>query len=70
MRAMGLQAISGAPVTSQDLDKVHVSARRHGFTRPNQVWAADITYVPMTWWPYGLVQTWWLGSNTMRSVEA
>ena len=50
MRAMGLQAIYRRPRTSQPGlgHKVHpYLLGGMEFTRPNQVWAADITYVPM-----------------------
>ena len=48
MRAMGLQAIYRRPRTSQPGlgHKVHpYLLGGMEFTRPNQVWAADITYV-------------------------
>ena len=72
MRAMGLQAIYRRPRTSQPGlgHKVHpYLLGGMEFTRPNQVWAADITYVPRwpgassTWWPswIGTAATWWLG---------
>ena len=50
MRAMGLQAIYRRPRTSQPGlgHKVHpYLLGGMEFTRPNQVWAADITYIPM-----------------------
>ena len=50
MRAMGLQAIYRRPRTSQPGlgHKVHpYLLGGMEFTRPNQSWAADITYVPM-----------------------
>lgn len=50
MSKMGLQAIYPRPRTSQP-DKQHRKypylLRHLAVTRPNQVWAADITYVPL-----------------------
>ena len=71
MRIMGLRAIYRSPRTSRPtpehrvypylLEKIRV-------IRPNQAWAADITYLPMpgdssTWWPSwtGTAGTWWHG---------
>ena len=71
MRIMGLRAIYRSPRTSRPtpehrvypylLEKIRV-------IRPNQAWAADITYLPMpgdssTWWPSwtGTAGTWWPG---------
>ena len=76
MRIMGLRAIYRRPRTSRAapdhrvypylLENVKVA-------EPNQVWAADITYLPMargflylvlsTWWPSwtGTAVTWWPG---------
>ena len=51
MRAMGLQAIYRRPRTSQPGPghKVYpYLLGRMEITRPNQVWAADITYIPMS----------------------
>ena len=50
MRTMGLQAIYRRPRTSQPLPGHKVYPYLLGgmeVTRPNQVWAADITYIPM-----------------------
>ena len=50
MRTMGLAAIYRRPRTSQPATghKVYpYLLRGMGITRPNQVWAADITYIPM-----------------------
>jgi len=50
MRAMGLQAIYPKPRTSVAAKghKVYpYLLRKRRITRPNQVWSADITYVPM-----------------------
>ena len=50
MRTMGLQAIYRRPRTSKPAPGHRVYAYLLGgmeITRPNQVWAADITYIPM-----------------------
>ena len=50
MRAMGLRAIYRRPSTSRRAPKHPVYPyllRNVRITRPNQVWAADITYLPM-----------------------
>ena len=50
MRAMGLQAIYRRPGTSRGWPEHPVYPyllRNVRITRPNQVWAADITYLPM-----------------------
>ena len=50
MRTMGLQAIYRRPRTSQPAPGHKVYPYLLGgmeITRPNQVWAADITYIPM-----------------------
>ena len=61
MRVMGLRAIYRRPRTS------HLAPRVRGYpyllgkaniTRPNQVWAADITYVPMARGFLYLVASW------------
>jgi len=51
MRTMGLQAIYRRPRTSQPTPGNKVYPYLLGgmeITRPNQVWAADITYIPMS----------------------
>ncbi len=50
MRAMGLRAIYRRPSTSRPAPEQRVYPyllRNVRITRPNQVWAADITYLPM-----------------------
>ena len=50
MRVMGLRAIYRRPRTSRPVPGVRVYPYLLGkaeITRPNQVWAADITYLPM-----------------------
>ena len=50
MRAMGLRAIYRRPSTSRRSPEHRVYPyllRNARITRPNQVWAADITYLPM-----------------------
>ena len=50
MRVMGLRAIYRRPRTSQPAPEHRVypyQVRNARVTRPNQVWAADITYLPM-----------------------
>ena len=50
MRVMGLRAIYRRPRTSRPAQGVRVYPYLSGkaeITRPNQVWAADITYLPM-----------------------
>lgn len=56
MRRMGLQALVPGPHTSKPHPehKVYPYLLRHlAITRPNQVWAADITYIPLgSGWGY------------------
>ena len=50
MQIMGLKAIYRRPWTSQPAPGHHIYPyllRDMAITRPNQVWAADITYIPM-----------------------
>jgi putative transposase len=50
MQIMGLKAIYRRPRTSQPAPGHHIYPyllRDMAITRPNQVWAADITYIPM-----------------------
>ena len=50
MRRMGIEAVYRKPHTSQrhPIHKVYPYLLRHlAVTRPNHVWAADITYIPM-----------------------
>ena len=72
MRIMGLRAIYRRPHTSRRSPEHPVYPyllRNARVTRPNQVWAADITYLPMalgdssTWWQSwtGTAGTWWPG---------
>ena len=71
MRTLGLQVIYRRPRTSKPAPGHKVYPYLLGgmeITGPNQVWAADITYIPMarascTWWPawIGTAATWWPG---------
>jgi len=77
MRVMGLQALVPGPHTSTPHPEHKVYPyllRRLDITRPNQVWAADITYVPLdSGWGYLIaIIDWhsravlaWRLSNTM-----
>ena len=50
MRLMGLEAIYPKPKTSRPHPEHRVYPyllRNHKINRPNQVWAADISYIPM-----------------------
>ena len=85
MRVMGLRAIYRQPRTSRPAPEQRVYPyllREARITGPNQVWAADITYMPMARgfqylvavmdWHSRYVVAWWL-SNTMEAgfcVEA
>ena len=78
MRAMGLRAIYRRPSTSRRSPEHPVYPyllRNIRITRPNQVWAADITYLPMSrgflylvavmdWYSRYVVS--WLLSNTLE----
>lgn len=80
MRVMGLQAVYPRPVTSvpdQQHKKYPYLLRGLKIERPNQVWSADITYVPMAQgfmylvavidWFSRFVLSWQL-SNTLDSL--
>ena len=79
MRAMGLRAIYRRPSTSRRSPQhpfYPYLLRNVRITRPNQVWAADITYLPMAWgflylvavmdWHSRYVVAWRL-SNTLEA---
>ena len=80
MRVMGLRAIYRRPGTSQPAPEHGVYpylVRNTRVTRPNQVWAADITYLPMArgflylvavmdWYSRYVVG--WRLSNTLEAV--
>ena len=79
MGAMGLRAIYRRPSTSRRPPEHPVYPyllRNVRITRPNQVWAADITYLPMSRgflylvavmdWHSRYVLAWWL-SNTLEA---
>ena len=84
MRVMGLRAIYLSPRTSQPAPGHRVYPyllRNAKVTQPNQVWAADITFLPMargflylvpswtgtagTWWPGGCPTPWKRPSASM-----
>jgi len=77
MRIMGLQALVPGPHTSKphpDHKVYPYLLRRLDITRPNQVWATDITYIPLeSGWGYLIaIMDWhsravlsWRLSNTM-----
>ena len=77
MRVMGLQALVPGPHTSKPHPEHKVYPyllRRMDITRPNQVWATDITYIPLeSGWGYMIaIIDWysravlaWRLSNTM-----
>ena len=78
MRAMGLRAIYRRPSTSRPAPQRRVYPyllRNVRITRPNQVWAADITYLPMPrGFLYLVVMDWhsryvlaWRLSNTLKA---
>ena len=79
MRVMGLQALVPGPHTSRphpDHKVYPYLLRRLDITRPNQVWAADITYIPLeNGWGYMIaIIDWysravlaWRLSNTMTA---
>ena len=70
MRIMGLRAIYRKPSASRPAPGTEVYPyllRNARVTRPNQVWAADITYLPMAWGFLYLVtimdwHSWYVGS--------
>ena len=79
MRIMGLRAIYRKPKTSRPAPEHRVYSyllERAKISRPNQVWVADLTYIPMsrgflylvaiTDWYSRYVVAWRL-SNTPRS---
>ena len=71
MRAMGLRAIYRRPGTSRRSPEHPVYPyllRNVRITRPNQVWAADITYLPMArGFLYLVAVLAWRLSNTMEA---
>jgi len=80
MRVMGLEALCPRPNTSRprkDHEKYPYLLRGLPITRPNQVWASDITYVrmPRGWSYLTVVMDWysrkvltWRLSNTLDPV--
>jgi putative transposase len=79
MQIMGLKAIYRRPQTSQPAPghKIYpYLLNETQITRPNQVWAADITYIPMAWgflYPVAIIDVFsryvlsWRLSNTLDS---
>ena len=79
MRVMGLRAIYRKPKTSWPAPEHRVypyPLAKAKITKPNQVWAADLTYVPMARgflylvaimdWHSRYVLAWWF-SNTLEA---
>ena len=63
MQLMGIKAIYQRPKTSKPAQGHKIYPYLLGgmkITRPNQVWAGDITYIPMA---RGFLYLWWLSST-------